>query len=280
MEGIDSTFFQLVADVEKLLQSLESNNEDNSIDSLSTIQFETSYHDTYSNEEIQGNHIQNSYSNDLRLSPTSSLATVNRWDSNSNYKCSYHQLQTLSNTRDERDALSHNSSKKSSIQDRTVESPVRRSNKDSNAVLFPQILYNILDKAEEEGYSDCISWQSHGRAFRVHDLERFEQSILPKYFQHIKLSSFQRQLSLYGFTRIKHNRDRGGYYHSMFIRGLPQLSEFIIRTPIKGCRAKHMGKVEIEPDFYKMIPVDTNRSQCSIDNPFENDTINQARTQI
>jgi len=54
----------------------------------------------------------------------------------------------------------------------------------------------------------------HGRAFHVHLPEKFVVDVMPKYFRHTRLSSFQRQLSLYGFTRLaRKGPDRGAYYH-------------------------------------------------------------------
>lgn len=48
---------------------------------------------------------------------------------------------------------------------------------------FPAILQQILDRATEGGYSHIVSWQSHGRAFHVHDQETFVSEIMPRYFR-------------------------------------------------------------------------------------------------
>jgi len=48
---------------------------------------------------------------------------------------------------------------------------------------FPMILHQILDHAEVQGYADIISWQPHGRAFHVHDQDRFVQEVMPRYFR-------------------------------------------------------------------------------------------------
>jgi len=43
------------------------------------------------------------------------------------------------------------------------------------------------------------SWQPHGRAFRIGDPRVCEEVLLPRYFQsNMKMSSFRRQLNLYG----------------------------------------------------------------------------------
>jgi len=48
---------------------------------------------------------------------------------------------------------------------------------------FPNVLHRMLEHAEREGYSDVVSWQPHGRAFHVHQQDRFVNDIMPKYFR-------------------------------------------------------------------------------------------------
>ena len=56
------------------------------------------------------------------------------------------------------------------------------------------------------------------------------ESILPLYFKQTKYKSFQRQLNLYGFTRITDGPNHGGYKHAYFIRGERSLCLRITRT--------------------------------------------------
>lgn len=75
--------------------------------------------------------------------------------------------------------------------------------------LFPAKLYEMLaacscDAKHDASLSDAgpaISWQPHGRAFMVHDKDRFISEVMPRFFRATKLRSFQRQLNLWGFHR-------------------------------------------------------------------------------
>ena len=51
----------------------------------------------------------------------------------------------------------------------------------SSTTAFPNKLHEMLFTAEKEGFEDVVSWQEHGRAFRVHDRDRFMIEIMPRY---------------------------------------------------------------------------------------------------
>ena len=63
---------------------------------------------------------------------------------------------------------------------------------------------------EEQAGEGVISFFSHGRAFGVQNPRRFVEEVMPKYFKQSKISSFQRQLNLYGFRRLTTGPDKGG----------------------------------------------------------------------
>jgi hypothetical protein len=67
---------------------------------------------------------------------------------------------------------------------------------------FPLKLHELLERAEIEHLTDIISWQPHGRAFVVHQPKKFVSGLMPRFFRQTKLTSFQRQLNLYGFNRL------------------------------------------------------------------------------
>ena len=98
------------------------------------------------------------------------------------------------------------------------------------STIFPNRLYHILC-AEDP---NIIRWSADGTAFQIVDSERFCQQVLPKYFRHSKLTSFQRQLNLYGFTHATKSPKSGTYAHPYFQRGSRQNLKFIKRMVRKG----------------------------------------------
>ena len=123
------------------------------------------------------------------------------------------------------------------------------------SVAFPVKLHAVLDQVEADGLGHVISWQHHGRCFVVHKPKEFVDHVMPKYFRQTKLTSFQRQLNLYGFSRLTRGNDAGGYYHELFLRGKVHLCNKMSRVKVKGTRFKAASSPESEPDFYKMNPV-------------------------
>jgi HSF-type DNA-binding len=124
---------------------------------------------------------------------------------------------------------------------------------------FPQALHQMLDDSIKCGYEDIITWQAHGRSFRVLDSKRFVAEVLPKYFKQTKWQSYLRQLALYGFLRItRKGDDCGSYYHERFLRGQPLLANTIARTAVKGTGVPYIPSPETEPDFTTMAPVGCN----------------------
>lgn len=93
-------------------------------------------------------------------------------------------------------------------------------------------LHTILDEVEKTGDEDIISWQKNGRSFKVHKPKEFVRTIIPKYFNQTKYKSFQRQLHLYNFQRIRKGPEAGSYSHPKFVRGFKALSMTI--HPKKG----------------------------------------------
>ena len=123
------------------------------------------------------------------------------------------------------------------------------------AKTFPEKLHLMLQDAELKGQQEIVSWQPHGQAFRVHKPDKFVEEFLPKYFNQSKYTSFQRQLNLYCFRRLKSGIDKGAYYHELFLRDKPSTCQSIRRMRIKGSkRMTTKTDFESEPVFSEMVP--------------------------
>ena len=71
-------------------------------------------------------------------------------------------------------------------------------------------VYHLLSTTEEQPTSS-IEWCTHGRAFRIVQVDRLEQ-LLGAYFGHNRWSKFRKLLLDHGFKLITEGRDADCYY--------------------------------------------------------------------
>lgn len=91
---------------------------------------------------------------------------------------------------------------------------------------FPESLFAILSNTD---HSSIIEWLPHGRSFVILNRDEFAKRVLPVYFRHSNLTSFNRQLNGYGFDEIKIGPNKKSYFHPFFLRNLPHLVKNIKR---------------------------------------------------
>lgn len=114
----------------------------------------------------------------------------------------------------------------------------------SSKLPFAWKLYEMLETVHKSKTdTDIVSWVDNGEAFKVHDLKRFVDEIVPTYFKQSKYKSFQRQLYFYGFTREtssagKNGHTPGSYRHPMFVRGKKTLCLSMAPKKTKKKRSK------------------------------------------
>ena len=94
----------------------------------------------------------------------------------------------------------------------------------------------------------------HGRAFIVKRPKTIAAQVLTRFFKQTKLTSFTRQLNLWGFKRITRGTDTGAYYHDLFLRGRPDLALRMKRHKIKSNGTRAIPCPEQEPNFYYDYP--------------------------
>lgn len=65
------------------------------------------------------------------------------------------------------------------------------------------------------------------------------QEVVPLYFRQSRLSSFKRQLNLYGFELISNGPSRGAYFHELFQKDQPNLCRRMRRVAVKVASSKN-----------------------------------------
>lgn len=80
---------------------------------------------------------------------------------------------------------------------------------------FLRFLYQILEQEDR----DVIAWSHKGTAFQIRQPDELAETVLPKYFKHNKVSSFQRQLNYFGFKKwTKTQTTICTFSHPFFLR--------------------------------------------------------------
>ena len=100
----------------------------------------------------------------------------------------------------------------------------------------PGFILKLWKMINDPNCDDLISWSENGQSFIIMDQPRFSQE-LSKYFKHTNLSSFIRQLNMYGFRKVATIENSGlhpgtddlHFYHPDFVRDQPERLEAIKR---------------------------------------------------
>jgi hypothetical protein len=104
---------------------------------------------------------------------------------------------------------------------------------------FPMILHLALTQLELTTTGTVTAcFLPDGKSFQIRNQFLFEKHILPRFFPKMKsYASFQRQLNLYNFVRIRKKAgtaDCASYQHNAFLRDFPALSCGMRRTKNKN----------------------------------------------
>uniref|UniRef100_A0A1J3EPG4 Heat stress transcription factor A-8 n=1 Tax=Noccaea caerulescens TaxID=107243 RepID=A0A1J3EPG4_NOCCA len=95
----------------------------------------------------------------------------------------------------------------------------------SSVAPFLRKCYEMVDDSSTDS---IISWSPNGdNSFVISDTTAFSVQLLPKYFKHSNLSSFIRQLNIYGFRKV--DAERYEFANEGFVRGQKDLLKNINR---------------------------------------------------
>ena len=90
---------------------------------------------------------------------------------------------------------------------------------------FPVKLHRLLLDLDQGRRGVHIAhFVPNGKAFVILDSHRFEIEVMKEYFPRMSsYASFQRQLNLYDFRRVRYDSSDKAYYHRSFLREFPSL---------------------------------------------------------
>jgi len=92
---------------------------------------------------------------------------------------------------------------------------------------------------EDNQFPDIVDWNLDGTAIVIKEPREFSQKVLNQYFKHKNLTSFVRQLNMYGFHKQRTLKIEHIYSHELFQRGKRHLLDKIKR--------KIHDQINIEP---------------------------------
>jgi HSF-type DNA-binding len=259
---------RLVASIDQFLQAAQSNDPENApcIDVPASIEASIQTVDFASQRSAQ-----------VALDSTDELKETARSTTSPVYSSAIqHDFRDLTIPR-EKPPIGHDTTKQNEdlSSSKTQKSSVHDSSQ--KITTFPHVLHMMLEAAHENGYDDVVSWQDHGRSFRIKDKKRLVTEVMPRYFNQKNYASFTRQLALYSFIRLtrKAGEDAGCYFHEHFVRGDPDRIRFIRRVPIKkAARAssdtesdtqsiKHAAITQGAVTDTQQDPIDSRRQQTT-----------------
>eukprot|EP00956_Cyclotella_meneghiniana_P017621 scaffold28922_cov64-Cyclotella_meneghiniana.AAC.2 len=114
-------------------------------------------------------------------------------------------------------------------------------------VTFPMKLHNIVSNPK---YRHIIRWMPHGRSWKIIDKELLASVVCKENFNHENFDSINRSINGWGFKRlISAGPDHKSYYHELFLRGRPELTQAMTRLIAPG---KRKPDPKGEPNFYEI----------------------------
>jgi hypothetical protein len=101
---------------------------------------------------------------------------------------------------------------------------------------FPRKLHRLVEDARQRSREDVVRFGDQGVGIEVLQPDVFAKEILPEYYRHSRMSSFRRQMAIYGFQRLSDATPASSssssmrWHHDLFVRGCPALCASIRRV--------------------------------------------------
>ena len=80
-------------------------------------------------------------------------------------------------------------------------------------------VFFFLNSEKDHANVKIITWGEDGNTLMIKKQTEFADKILPKYFKHSNLTSFIRQLNMYGFHKVKQEDNMLCFAHPEFHKG-------------------------------------------------------------
>lgn len=97
----------------------------------------------------------------------------------------------------------------------------------------PAFLRKLWKIVNDPCIDDLVSWSSDGESFVIKNPAEFCYNLLPIYYKHNNMSSFIRQLNMYGFHKISSengcDKDEIRFFHPFFQQNESRLLQHIKR---------------------------------------------------
>lgn len=121
----------------------------------------------------------------------------------------------------------------------------------SSSVIIAPFLKRLYEMLAIEN-SEILGWTLNGLSFEIRDNDSFQDQILPKYFRHNKVSSFQRQLNYFGFRKVNRmNSNVSTYTQPFFRRDEPGLMNQIKRKTKSANKHRNRSISYVQPPSAK-----------------------------
>ncbi|CAG9817018.1 unnamed protein product [Phaedon cochleariae] len=130
-----------------------------------------------------------------------------------------------------------------------------------NTSNIPAFLGKLWKMVNDPNTDHLISWSPAGNSFIIQNQAQFWYELLPLYYKHNNMSSFVRQLNMYGFHKIStvengamdSDKDEIQFYHRYFQKDQPELLNNIKRKVTTSKSENGMQNVIKTDDIAKVL---------------------------